>query len=220
MLVFYSREPENAQQIKLFCEQKGIQLLTKSLITFEKQAFSLDKKPSDVIFFTSPRSFDFFTAQEKISATQEIACIGAGTKNHVESKGLAVSFYGIDSSHPIKVAETFKSWLGSKTVLFPVSNISNRTVQSVLSKNQCTEVVVYNTVPRNFKMSAHPDILIFSSPSNAAAYLKQNSIHPNQKVACFGTTTQQFLIAKNIESTILTSPDENGVLNLLRTIEA
>jgi uroporphyrinogen-III synthase len=215
MLVFYSREAEKAQQIQQFCSEHGFQLLAQSLISFEAVQFHLEDKNADVIFFTSPRSFDYFTAQESIQSAQEIACIGIGTKNHIESHGFQVSFYGQDSTHPDVVAKDFTLWLGARRVLFPISNISNRSVQKVLAVEQYQEVVVYNTVSKSVELESQPDILIFSSPSNAAAFLEKNSIYPDQKVACFGTTTKRFLASRKIEAVVLTSPDEEGVLEYL-----
>lgn len=215
MLIFYSREPEKAVQIQKYCDEHGFQLQAQSLISFEALPFELDQKSFDVIFFTSPRSFDFFRAQESIHEHQTIACIGLGTKKHIESLGFQVSFFGFDSTHPAEVAGDFKLWLGARKVLFPISDISNRSVQKVLGVEQYHEIVVYKTVPKSVELASNPDILIFSSPSNAAAYLEQNAINVNQKVACFGTTTQLFLKSKNIEAGVLNSPDEFGVLDYL-----
>lgn len=215
MLIFYSREATKAQQIQHFCSENGFQLLAQSLITFEAVPFQLTEKKTDVIFFTSSRSFDYFMAQETIEGTQEIACIGAGTKNHIEPHGFQVSFFGKDATNPNEVATTFKSWLGNRTVLFPVSNISNRSVQNVLTETQYHEIVVYKTVSISVELNPIPNILIFSSPSNAAAYLEKNQIHPHQKVACFGRTTELFLQSRNIEADVLQSPDEVGVVAYL-----
>jgi uroporphyrinogen-III synthase len=154
-------------------------------------------------------------AQETAESTQEIACIGAGTKNHIESHGFQVSFFGTDATNPNEVAAAFKSWLGNRTVLFPVSNISNRSVQKVLEKEQYQEVVIYKTVSQSKAFEPIPDILIFSSPSNAAAYLEKNQIHPHQQVACFGRTTELFLQSRNIAADILQNPDEVGVVEYL-----
>jgi uroporphyrinogen-III synthase len=215
MLVFYSREADKAQQIQRFCQENNIELLTQRLISFEAVPFLLKDKSADVIFFTSPRSFDFFGAQEFIQNAQEIACIGIGTKNHIESHGFHISFFGRDATNPDEVAAAFKSWLGTRKVLFPISNISNRSMQRVLAEEQYQEIVVYNTVSKSVELESKPDILIFSSPSNAAAFLEKNIIHPHQKVACFGTTTQRFLAARKIEATVLTSADEAGVIAYL-----
>lgn len=215
MLVFYSREATKAQQIQQFCAENGFQLLAQSLITFEAVPFHLAEKKADVIFFTSPRSFDFFTAEETVESTQEIACIGAGTKNHIEACGFQVSFFGTDATNPDDVAEAFKSWLGKRTVLFPVSEISNRSVQKALEKEQYQEVVIYKTVSQSKAFEPIPDILIFSSPSNAAAYLEKNQVHPHQHVACFGRTTELYLQSRNIAADVLQSPDEAGVVTYL-----
>jgi uroporphyrinogen-III synthase len=215
MVIFYSREAKKAQQTQRFCSENGLQLIAQPLISFEAAPFLLNEKKADVVFFTSPRSFDYFIAQGSIESTQVIACIGAGTKNHIESRGFHVSFFGTDATNPNQVAATFKSWLSNRTVFFPVSNISNRSVQNALPEEQYYEIVVYKTVSVSIEFNPIPNILIFSSPSNAAAYLEKNQIHHNQKVACFGTTTELYLQSRNIEADVLQSPDELGVVAYL-----
>lgn len=215
MLIFYSRKPEQASQIAEFCDNNGFQLIAQSLIRFEAAPIEKKIPLTDVLFFTSPRAFDFYLQSNSIEKKQELACLGSRTKNHMVQNGFNVSFFGLDSTKPLEVALDFKTWLGDRTVLFPVSNISNRSVQQVLSDEQIYEVVVYHTIPKAIHLPVPPDVLIFSSPSNAEAYLQQNQVSDSQKIACFGTTTQQFLKSKNIEAIILKSPDENGVMDYL-----
>ncbi len=219
MLIFYSRNPEQASQIAQFCDNNGFQLIAQSLIRFEAAPIEKEIPLTDVLFFTSPRAFDFYLQSNGINEKQELACIGTGTKNHIVQNGFNVSFFGLDSTKPHEVALDFKTWLGDRTVLFPVSNISNRSVQQVLSDKQISEVVVYQTIPKAIHLPVAPDVLIFSSPSNAEAYLQQNQVSDSQKIACFGTTSQAFLQSKHIESKILRTPDEQGVIEFLNGID-
>jgi len=218
MVVFYSRKPEQSKAIQAFCDSRGFQLLAEPFIAFESVAFTTENLEHEIVFFTSPRSFDFYVSQEKINEDIALACIGHSTQKHVESFGYITAFVGSQSNKPKVVAEEFKSWLGQRKVLFPISNISNQTIQAVLPNNQFHEIVVYKTLLLDKKLDLQPDVLIFTSPSNAKAYLKNQEIDSQKKVACFGQTTGDFLISKKITHTTLETTDEAGVIKYLEQL--
>lgn len=215
MLLFYSRDLKQAPKLAEYCAENDIQLHAQSMISFEEVDFKMPDKNMDVVFFTSPRSVDFFLQKAEVLKHQKVACIGTQTKNHLENLGLKVSFYGVNSTEPDEVAQTFLLWLGNQTVLFPVSDQSNRSITKVLNTPQIEEIVVYKTLEKPQSFSEIPDVLIFSSPSNASAYLKANTIGSNQKVACFGRTTFNFLNNNKIAAHILSAPTEEAVLAFL-----
>ncbi len=220
MTIFYSRNLKQAQKLAAYCKSNGIRLLAESLISFDAVDFSLSNKVFDVVFFTSPRSVDFFLAKAEIAGNQKVACIGTQTQKHLEKLGHSVAFFGANSTEPEEVALDFRFWLGEQSVLFPVSNQSNRSIPAVLNETQYEELVVYRTVEQPKIFDENPDVLIFSSPSNARAYLVGNTLAPNQKVACFGRTTHQFLQEHQIEAKILSAPTEEAVVAFLDSLES
>ena len=91
--IFLSSNSDSSLPIVDFCNKNGILLARRSFISFQQVPFEV---PNDweVVFFSSPRSFDFFVSDHFIlESDQQIACIGVETKNHIESKGYVVSFF-------------------------------------------------------------------------------------------------------------------------------
>jgi uroporphyrinogen-III synthase len=101
-------------------------------------------------------------------------------------------------------------------VLFPISNQSNHSISNALPKHQFQEIIVYKTIAKTIVLTENPDLIIFSSPSNARAYLNLNAIRSNQKVICYGQTTHKFLLSHGIEAEIIAEPNETGVISFLR----
>ncbi len=216
MHVFYSRNADQAVALAKFCAERNIQLTAQSLIAFEALDFSLPEKSFDVVFFTSPRAVDYFLDKAQIKSNVSIACIGESTKLHLQKLGYIVHFFGSNGGHPDLVSEEFQRWAGESIVLFPISNLSNKSIQRKLKAAQILEVVVYQTIELSLLAPDAYDVLIFSSPSNARAYLACNTISESQQVAAFGQTTHHFLAEKGITSTILETPSEHAVIEYLK----
>jgi len=215
--VFYSRKMSENGDLDNFCKKQNISLTAQSLLSFEAKTLEKQPKPYDVVFFASPRAFDFFVKQFEIKKTARVACIGSSTAKHIQAQGFDVHFTGQDSTKPKTVAKVFSSWLGDRHVLYPISNISNRSISRVLNPNQVQEFVIYNTIlePHTFKEPF--DCLIFSSPSNAEAFLEKNSVKETQIVAAFGTTTQEFLVKNGFSSAVLENTTEKAVVNFIKS---
>lgn len=216
MLLFYSRNPEQALKLKTYCEEKSINLRAQALILFEANNFIIDNLAYDVVFFSSPRSVDFSLNALLDKSQPKLACIGAQTKLHLENLGHSVSFFGSNNSEPSLVADEFKTWLGNKKVLFPISDQSKQSISKVLPQKQCVEVVVYRTLENPIHVLPNPNIVVLSSPSNAAAYLRLNKISSRQLIYCFGRTTQNYLKEQGLRAEILNSPTEEGVIEMLK----
>lgn len=220
MLIFYSRSKEKAEKLTTFCKENNLELITQSLISFEAVPFELPDEPFDVVFFTSPRSVDFFIKRSDLHSDTLIACIGSSTEKHLNSLGFKASFVGENSVEPEQVAIDFQNWLDSKKVLFPISDLSNRSISKVLNRAQFVEIIVYKTIEIGRKIEPAPDVLIFSSPSNARAFLNENTINKSQKVCSFGRTTYNYLTSQHIPSQILEDPSEEAVIAFLITLKA
>ena len=215
MVIFYSRPKDKAEKLYEFCKVHNFELITQSLISFEAVPFKLPEENFDAVFFTSPRSVDFFLKYAQLANSTQIACIGSSTEKHLNELGYKANFVGENSAEPEQVAQDFQIWLGSKTVLFPISNQSNRSISKVLNEEQFIEVIVYNTIENSMKITPSPDVLIFSSPSNASAFLQKNSIDLNQVVCSFGRTTHNYLMTLGVSSEVLEEPTEDAVIAFL-----
>ena len=174
--IFLSSNSDSSLPIVDFCNKNGILLARRSFISFQQVPFEV---PNDweVVFFSSPRSFDFFVSDHFIlESDQQIACIGVETKNHIESKGYVVSFFGENAGNPKEIANQFKEWLGPRRVLFPQSTRSNKSIETELSDTQKIPLVVYETVEDPILFRTVFSIYIFTSPSNYYSFISVNSI--------------------------------------------
>jgi uroporphyrinogen-III synthase len=219
VLLFFSRDWHHTSKLKAYCKANNISLIAKSLIAFESVDFKQPDEKIDVIFFSSPRSVDYYLRKSFVDDLTRVACVGAQTKAHLENKGIKVDFYGKDSTEPSFVANDFKEWLGNRFVLFPISDASNRSISKVLPAYQYLELIVYKTIEKPESLQCVPDILVFTSPSNARAFLKMNKFFNHQKVFCFGRTSYNYLKDNAIEAEILSEPSEDAVINKLSELQ-
>lgn len=184
------------------------------MIRFE-QVMATDFPLTDVIFFTSPRSVAFFLSQGHILPGHQLATVGSKTTEALQNRGYSVDFTGATPTQPKLVAHAFRQWLDGRTVLFPQSNRSNQTMQQELDVNQYVNRVVYKTVSVQKEVRPTPDVLIFSSPSNAEAFLLSNTLTTNQKILAFGNTTASFLKKSGVSCDVLHGIDENDLVAAL-----
>lgn len=213
--VFISRTAISNGPLVTFCKEKNLRLIDKSLLAFKIVAFDEKQIKTDVIFFTSPRSVNFYfkgTTYEN----QLLATVGEATAQELEKHKLSAHFIGQTASNPKQVAKEFKTWLGDKTVLFPQSQRSNRTIQSELHAEQYIDLLVYETHLESKKAEYSPDCLVFTSPSNAEAYLLTNEITNEQVVLSFGTTTADYLTRRGIKNSCLNEPTEEAVVSEIK----
>jgi uroporphyrinogen-III synthase len=215
--VFISRSAIPNGPLHSFCKENNLRLIDKSLLTFQGVAFDEQQIKTDVIFFTSPRSVNFYF-QETTYENQLLATVGEATAKELEKNKLSAHFIGQTASNPKQVAKAFKTWLGNKTVLFPQSQRSNRTMQSELNPDQYIDLVVYETYLESKKLEYPPNYLVFTSPSNAEAYLLSNEITSEQVVLSFGTTTSDYLTRKGIKNSCLNDPTEEAVVTELKKL--
>lgn len=178
-----------------FCHSNEIELITQSLISFKPVSFG-SLPEATVVFFSSPRSVEFFIESVK-DKNYRFACIGNGTAKRLESYGLKADFIGSNAGKPDAVAEEFLSWLDSGKVIFPLSTKSNRSISSKVPVEQCTELIVYETILTGVELN-YFDVYVFTSPSNVEAFLEVNPVPSESKVIAWGTTTEKRLLKRGI----------------------
>jgi uroporphyrinogen-III synthase len=213
--LFISRPVAQHGELATYCAQAGIQLIAESLIDFQSVTCS-DFPTTDVVFFTSPRSVDFFLKQTILRPNQLAATVGEHTTKALENQGYKVHFTGSTPTQPKQVATEFARWLNGRSVLFPQSDRSNQTMQQALNSEQCVNRVVYQTLLLKKTIIPIPDVLIFSSPSNAEAFLLANEIHPYQRTLAFGTTTAAYLEKKGVTCEKLSGIREEELVDFIK----
>lgn len=130
----------------------------------------------------------------------KVAAVGRATAAALRSYGLVCDYVGVGSD-TVRIGQDFATLIGeNERVLFPCSAISRRTIQQQLLASTVIDLVTYNTV-ENPKVSApEAGILVFTSPSNAQAYLAKRSIDSKQDVIAMGHTTASFLTEQGVQN--------------------
>lgn len=197
MKVFISSELEANHPLVTASNSLGFQLIQHSLLSFSA-VDGVPAQPYDVIFFSSPRAYAF--GQQFILPETKVACVSEGTARHIQQP---IHWCGNSPSNPTQTALDFKAWVGEQRVLFPLSSRSLGSISSAFSPEQIECLTVYNTI-LNSRVIEACAVYIFTSPSNAEAFLQQNTIPSGAKVIAKGTSTQEFLQQHYIESTYFT----------------
>jgi uroporphyrinogen-III synthase len=197
-MLFISKKLSYSPLIRLLNEH-NLDYIDASFITFRNHPFSCPRENSyDVIFFSSPRAVDYFLAHCTVPKDKLIGCIGSSTSQHLKNKHLRVDFEGIKSGNPKEVANDFSAFVGERSVLFPQSSQSHKSMQDVLKASQVSNLVVYETIPKPIPLHKQPSIVVFTSPSNADAYLSVNTISGSEVVIAWGKTTERFLKSQGV----------------------
>lgn len=191
--LFISKDLDSVPELAQFCEEHSIKLIAQSLIQFK--AIDFDSLCNEAcIFFSSPRSASFFLSKITLKPEQTIATAGQTTAKTVESFGYSVDFIPTNSGLVTASSKEFSDWLGTKTVLFPISTISNKSYASAIKSNQVRCVEVYETelVPQQIQEC---DVYVFTSPSNVDTFFKKNEIPKDAKVISWGESTSNYLLS-------------------------
>lgn len=193
MTIYISKKVEDVDFLN-FIRERNVNLCAVPMISFKSTVFPVpDTEEYDAVFFTSPRSVLFFLDKIDLEENKFIGAIGKSTAGFIHQQGYSVNFTGIQSGKPQEVAETFKAAVGDQKVLFPQSSRSKKSVQKYLEKEQCIDLVVYETLLESQELKESPEILVFTSPSNVEAFLEKNSIDKNQKIIAWGDSTALYL---------------------------
>lgn len=219
--IFLSSESDSSLPLVSFCEENAISILRKSLISFDSVAFELPSE-WDVVFFSSPRSFDFFVSKGiEWKTNHQIACIGNETKRHIESAGFTVSFVGENAGNPKEVAANFKEWLKNRIALFPQSTRSNKSIETALPADQRRPLIVYKTIETPVRLKETFSMYIFTSPSNYESFRAVNELPGNAIIVSWGEMTHQRIVNQGSKSDyILKTSTYSELLKILQKLNS
>jgi uroporphyrinogen-III synthase len=216
--VLITKTEDEVSELKQFCDENNLQLICNSFIEFEIVKAEIPNN-FDWIFFGSKRAAHYFLQQATIPANCKVACIGQKTKSHLEKMGLKVDFFGQESGNPESVANELKKQIQTANLIVPISNISNHSIAKIFSKNQVSEIVVYNTKSKTKKIDEKLNLIAFTSPSNVDGFLLENSISHKCKIIAWGKTTGKHLISKGYNPTFtLKSASETELIEILSSL--
>lgn len=187
-----------------------------SLIDFEMNLVQ-GLPETDWIFFTSKNSVHYFFKQfPGAIGNRKLAAIGKGTLKALYQYVPRVDFNG-DAVDIKSVGLQFSREVGNETCLFPISNISKRTVQNFFNDpEQVKDLIVYRTQAKKGIIQQKEDILIFTSPSNVEAYFQTNALLSYQSVIAMGYSTKKQLESMGIKKVYL--PKSTGEIGLIDEI--
>lgn len=171
---------------------------------------------TDWIFFTSKNSVRFFFKQNLELGRRKVACVGRGTYKELAKFVNEIDFIG-DAVNVHEVGAQFVEAVAKGTCLFPVSNISKRTIQQYFpDQTKVHDLVVYNTNEKTDFENPNAEVLIFTSPSNARAYFSKIKLKEGQKVVSIGPTTGKQLEDLGIKN--YSTPKATGEVGLIDLI--
>jgi len=212
--LFISKCEEEIPVLAEFCKKNSIQLNAQSFLRFQQLPF-ITPKDFEIVFFGSSRAAKYFLAQTEIDSQAKIAVAGNTTKAYLEKLGYKVHFCPTASGNITQSAKEFAEWAKGRTVVFPISNISNKSYTQFLSKENSIELQVYSTEIHSFAL-APVDCYVFTSPSNVRGFFSSNKPPQSAKIIAYGESTAKTLREYSVENvTILKDSSENGVIEVL-----
>ncbi|MBM3165151.1 MAG: uroporphyrinogen-III synthase [Bacteroidetes bacterium] len=192
MRVFFSSKSGATHPLVLAARQGSFELICESLIAFTPLN-NTPTKPYDILFFSSPRSFEF--GQQFMRPEVLNAAFSQATAKFLPR----TDWQGRHPGNPAQTALDFYAWAGSRKVLFPVSDRSLGSIPATFPEHQKEVVPVYQTslLPRKI---VECSVYVFTSPSNAESFLQCNVLPRGAKVFAWGESTHSFLSRRGIES--------------------
>jgi len=192
--VFISRNKKTDDYFVNALEGNGYQVTCTSLIDTVPVPFQSFPE-TGWIFFASRNAVNFFFSRKPDLGNQKIGCIGKSTAEALRKYNLRADFIGYSTDTRL-TGKQFAARVGNESVLFPQAKGSQRSVQrGFVKKEQITDLVVYETIHNDSSRISDNNfrILVFTSPSNAEAFLEKFNIRENQPVVAMGEATGQVL---------------------------
>lgn len=210
--VFISRDLAEDSILKSKMSILGYKVVDKSLIRQSQIRFSFSPL-SDWIFFSSKNAIKYFFAQNPVILRKtRFAVCGKGSARYLREFDHRADFIGKGNNTTL-IAKQFAALIDSETVLFPMAIDSIQTVQRQLGYNNVAKnLYVYKTELKTDFTIPKAEILVFTSPSNVAAYFSKYEIAPEQKVIAIGTTTQQKLYSYGVKQIVIPNSFEEESL--------
>ncbi|MBM77507.1 MAG: hydroxymethylbilane synthase [Crocinitomicaceae bacterium] len=210
--IWISRSLKEGSVFKKILSDLGIEVVGKSLI--DKKIIKQDSLPNcDWIFINSAFALDSIINLKLYFKTKKIAAFGKATAKHIQKNGIKVDFVG--EGTPENVAKSFaNSILSDDVVFFPSSDVSLGSVQEKISDVNKIVKITYKTTFNTASID-NQDFLVFTSPSNVAAFLVFNKFQ-NEKIISIGSSTTNAL--KNAGAGFVYQAYESSELSLADSV--
>lgn len=209
--VFISRKLTTGSKFESILRQNGIEKVEgKPLVDLTPIPFE-EVPAADWIFFASQHAVIFFFNGLKNNSLPvpavRWAALGPATGSALAPFISAPDFTG--NGHPTQTAAAFGVRAAGATVLFPAALHTRQSVPDALG-NRINAVLwpVYQNHPVEHVPLQDAEVLVFTSPMNAATYFKAHPLLPFQRVVAIGPTTFSTLRDLGIACTVAEKPDE------------
>lgn len=171
----------------------------------------LNLPKADWIFFLSPSGVSLFSSQFD-AESYKIGVIGPGTEREVRNCGWRVDF-APKSTDPKEGIEEFANQLPTtETVIMACSDKSLKRMHGLIAANQLIEWEFYRNKPKKHPTKTEAQYVIFTSPSNANAYLDHHVLDTTQVAVAIGKSTEGALKTRQISNFIrATHPTEESM---------
>lgn len=208
---FISRDLSGNSLFRALLESHRIAVSGQSLINFEAIPFA-GLPEGEWLFFYSARAVYYCLEPlgQGLPGHLRIAAIGPGTAAALEAQGLHCDFTG--DGDPISTAAAFLKVAAGARVIFPQARHSRQSVQRALGDAiTAVTLVVYDNQPRRDFPPTTAEALVFTSPMNAAAYLKRYGLKGNQQAVAIGRATAAACQAFGTLPKIAKAPTEEAL---------
>lgn len=213
--LFISQSLAESNYLKKLSRRLNWKLTAVPLI--ETQKNEIKELPAcDWIFFNSKNAARYFFEQihSEYLQNKKIACLSEKTSEYIYASGISADFIG-KGNDITEIGKQFAEICKNQIVLFPCSDISNKSIGEIVSKASAVKYLpVYKTIEKPQAFNTDFDYLIFTSPSNVRAFLKSNGITEKSKIIAMGYSTKNELLKYNISQEKIFLPvafDEMGI---------
>ncbi len=177
---------------------------------------------TDWVFFSSRHAVHFFfLLADAVSDGRHlarVAALGPGTASELLQYAGRVDFTG--TGDPSTAAAAFLPLATGKRVLFPEARQSQQSVARLLGRAiTAIHLPVYANTPVADLPRLDQDVLVFTSPMNAAAYLNRHPLQAHQRVVAIGQTTAAALRELGVARVLTASePSETALAAVVLSI--
>jgi len=214
MTVFISRDLAPDSDFQRLLIERGWPVSGQSLVVLTALPFETIP-PADWIFFTSQQAVRFFFRQLQEQGIAQPAAkwavLGTVTAKVLAEYVGSVDFVG--TGEPESTAAGFRTVAQRGSILFPSARHATHTLRTLLSPDfPCLHFEIYDNQPVLNPPFRVDDVLVFTSPLNAAAYFAKHRLQEMQRVVAIGGTTAAALSGWGISEIIVaTEPTEAGL---------
>ena len=218
--IFISREIQSDSPL-LGLQNYGHALVGYSCVNFQAVAFQLESFTPWYFFYGKQGVRHFWHGlapnQKKKVAAAKVGTVGSSTADYCKSLGLSVAFNG--EPYPLEfMSAEFADVLGEDRVTIARGTTSQRRIESRLKPSQIVDLVVYQNIKNTDFPDPKADILVFTSPLNAEAYMDRFSIPADAKLVAIGESTKNRLSEHGLHAVIPEVSTEEGIYKLLYQI--